>query len=376
MQAVEKLQEVLSFVKGTFIGKDDIIDLLGISLVAKENAYLLGPPGTAKSAIVRLLSQCIKAGKNFEYLLTRFTEPSEIFGPFDIRKLREGELITNTEGMMPEASIVFLDEIFNANSALLNSLLMSLNEKVFRRGKETLRLPALMFVGASNLLPEDEVLNALFDRFLVRVKCDYVDTDLLGEVLLAGWKLETQADIKIPDITPAEIMTLQQEAKKVDLSPIRESYVNLVHSLRSTGLKVSDRRAVKFQNLIAASAILSQRTAAIVSDLWVLKHVWDTEEQIEILAGIIDKIIEKDNNPQSHPQAFSNKTPNSEALQKEIEILKQKWAAENLSFEEQNIIKDKLRYVQTRIKWLQNQEHKQHLQAEIDQLWQRILQHI
>ena len=156
MKTVDKLNRVLSFVKESFVGKDEVIDLLGVSLIAKENAFLLGPPGTAKSAIVRQLSDCIEEGKNFEYLLTRFTEPNEIFGPFDIRKLKEGELVTNTEGMMPEASLVFLDEIFNANSAILNSLLMALNERVFRRGKETKKLPALMFVGASNILPEDQ----------------------------------------------------------------------------------------------------------------------------------------------------------------------------------------------------------------------------
>ncbi len=89
--------------------------------------------------------------------------------------------------MMHEASMVFLDEIFNANSAILNSLLMALNERIFRRGKETRKLPALMFVSASNVLPEDEALNALLDRFLIRIQCDYVDTDLLQEVLLSGW---------------------------------------------------------------------------------------------------------------------------------------------------------------------------------------------
>jgi MoxR-like ATPase len=132
---INRLNNVLEFVKHSFVGKDEIIDLLGICLIAKENAFLLGPPGTAKSAIIRLLSSCIEDGKNFEYLLTRFTEPNEIFGPFDIRKLKDGELVTNTDGMMPEASMVFLDEIFNANSAILNSLLMALNERIFRRGK-------------------------------------------------------------------------------------------------------------------------------------------------------------------------------------------------------------------------------------------------
>ena len=295
MNSLEKLNALLKHIKETFIGKNEIIDLLGISLLARENAFLLGPPGTAKSAIVRALSNGVEDGKNFEYLLTRFTEPNEIFGPFDIRKLKEGDLITNTEGMMPEASMVFLDEIFNANSAILNSLLMALNEKIFRRGKETKKLPALMFVGASNILPEDEALNALLDRFLIRVKCDYVDPDLLHGVLLAGWKLENNSNEKTPTITSEEIRELQALARKVNLNPIRKEYVDVIHSLRNTGINVSDRRAVKIQNLIASSALICGREEAIVSDLWVLKYIWDTEEQIEVLEGIINHIIEKDN---------------------------------------------------------------------------------
>jgi MoxR-like ATPase len=372
---IEKLNHVLQFVKDTFVGKNEIVDLLGISLIAKENAFLLGPPGTAKSAIVRRLSDCIEGGKNFEYLLTRFTEPNEIFGPFDIRKLKEGELLTNTEGMMPEASMVFLDEIFNANSAILNSLLMALNERIFRRGKETRKLPALMFVGASNVLPEDEALNALLDRFLIRIRCDYVDTDLLEEVLLAGWKLENTTSER-PAITPQDIQDLQKQSKKVDLSPIRKQFVDLVHNLRNTGIKVSDRRAVKIQNLLAASALICGRSEAIVSDLWVLKHIWDTEEQIEILAGIIDSIIDKDQSPQAHPQAHFNKSPNAEELIKEVQLLTERWSSGNLSFEEQNVVKDKLRYVQTRCNWVKKGEHKQHIQTEIEKLWQKMLQSV
>ena len=123
---------VLEPLKSDFGGKDEVIDLLGVCLVSGENLFLLGPPGTAKSAIVRGLAARLD-GRYFDYLLTRFTEPSELFGPFDIRKLRDGELLTNTEGMLPEGEIVFLDELLNANSAILNSLLMALNEKVFRR---------------------------------------------------------------------------------------------------------------------------------------------------------------------------------------------------------------------------------------------------
>ena len=373
---INRLNKVLEFVKHSFVGKDEIIDLLGICLIAKENAFLLGPPGTAKSAIIRLLSSCIQDGKNFEYLLTRFTEPNEIFGPFDIRKLKDGELVTNTDGMMPEASMVFLDEIFNANSAILNSLLMALNERIFRRGKETRKLPVLMFVGASNQLPEDEALNALLDRFLIRIECDYVDTDLLEEVLLSGWRLDNAEEQEKPTITPTEIIALQRLSKNVDLSPIRKQYVALVHNLRNTGIKVSDRRAVKIQNLLAASALICGRSEAIPSDLWVLKYIWDTEEQIEILAGIIDTIIEKDTKPQAHPQALFNKSPNAEDLIKEVNLLGTKWASGNLSFEEQNVVKDKLRYVQTRCNWIKKNEHRQHIQTEIEQLWQKMLQTI
>ncbi|MGB0523598.1 MAG: AAA family ATPase [Flammeovirgaceae bacterium] len=376
MDNIDKLNAVLNYIKHTFVGKDEIIDLLGISLLAKENAFLLGPPGTAKSAIVRQLSKSIAGGKNFEYLLTRFTEPNEIFGPFDIRKLKEGELITNTEGMMPEASLVFLDEIFNANSAILNSLLMALNERVFRRGKENKALPSLMFVGASNALPEDETLNALLDRFLVRVRCDYVDPDLLENVLLAGWKLENQQNGSMPSIRPEEIIDLQTQCKNIDLSPIRKAFVDLIHNLRSSGIKVSDRRAVKIQNLLAASALICKRTACIPSDFWVLKYIWDTEEQIEILAGIIDQIIGERPTTDSHPQALVNQAPNAEELMKEINLLNSKWNQEGLSFEEQNVIKDKLRYIQNRCNWINDPTHKQHLQNEIESLWQQILQTI
>lgn len=374
MESLMKLNRVLEKLKSTYIGKETVIDLLGIGLIAKENVFLLGPPGTAKSALVRGLSSSFVNGNNFEYLLTRFTEPNELFGPIDIRKLKEGELITNTNGMLPEASFVFLDEIFNANSAILNSLLTALNENIYRRGGQTLKLPTMMFVGASNQLPEDEALEALYDRFLVRVKSDYVSADLLGEVLVSGRKIGANNKHNSTILTIEDIDVLQGLAKSVDLSQIHNAYVDLIHNLRRSGIQISDRRAVKIQNLIAASAVFCNRSIAELSDLWVLKHVWNTEDQIEVLEGLIQAIIESEITNSSHSRASKSHSPNAEELAKEFENLKLSWNEEGLSYADQSIIKDKLRQLQDRTSWLSDQIQKEYLQTKIEDLWKQMLQ--
>src|SRR4051812_45028272 len=282
--------EVIAPMKQVFVAKDEIIDLLGIALVAGENIFLHGPPGTAKSALVHELCRRLH-GRAFDYLLTRFTEPNELFGPFDIRRLREGDLVTNTEGMLPEASLVFLDELLNANSAILNSLLMVLNERVFRRGRETRPLPTLMVVGASNRLPEDDALGALFDRFLLRVRCDNVQPEELPDVLVAGWKLDLERNHREAVVTTEDVRKLQGLLRAVDLSAVRGPYVELVRRLRHAGIPVSDRRAVKLQRLMAASALLCGRLQVHATDLWVVRYIWDTEEQQDILKSIVQDAV-------------------------------------------------------------------------------------
>lgn len=371
---IEVLKQILQHLKEKFVGKDDIIDLMGICLAGRENLFLLGPPGTAKSAMVRELSTYIN-GKTFEYLLTRFTEPNEIFGPFDIRKLREGDLVTNTEGMLPEANLVFLDELLNANSAILNSLLMVLNEKIFRRGRENKALPVVMIVGASNHLPEDEALQALFDRFLIRVRCDYVDPQLLNNVLEAGWKLEQKKNTEKPEISVEAILEIQKMINTVDLQEIRPAYINLIEMLRNAGVQVSDRRAVKLQRLIAASALLCKRTKAILSDMWVLQYIWDTEEQQEVIAGIVSAVVQSDkDNPDQHPRASVHATPNADEIYKEVIIMAEKWEDPALPMVERTIIKDRLRYLNGRCEWIANSVQRTYVQEPIDALWQKIIQ--
>lgn len=374
MDKIASLNAVLQHLKQKFVGKDDVIDLMGVCLAGRENLFLLGPPGTAKSALVRELAQLLH-GPTFEYLLTRFTEPNELFGPFDIRRLREGELVTNTEGMLPEASLIFLDELLNANSAILNSLLMVLNERVFRRGRENRKLPALMIVGASNHLPEDAALQALFDRFLLRVHCGNVDEARLGEVLQAGWKLEGNGEGETPGISAEDVLGIQQMLPRVDLSPVQEAYIGLIVKMRNAGLPLSDRRAVKLQRLVAASALLCHRMTAQVSDLWVLRYAWDTEEQREILAGIVDQLIGREKlAADAHPRALSAGVPDAEALYAEVMKISDQWADPGTDGAGRAVIRDRLRLLNGRCEWIRNPEQQAYVRQPIEALWQKILQ--
>lgn len=372
-QLVDKVNAVLQHIKSTFVGKDDIIDLMGICLAGRENLFLLGPPGTAKSALVRELARLLH-GKTFEYLLTRFTEPNELFGPFDIRRLRDGDLVTNTEGMLPEAHLIFLDELLNANSAILNSLLMVLNERIFRRGRESKNLPALMIVGASNHLPEEEALQALFDRFLIRVRCDYVDPHHLNDVLDAGWLLEQKKDGDLPGIETEEIRQLQSLITTVDMQEIRPYYIDIIEQLRNAGVQVSDRRAVKLQRLIAASALLCKRTKAYRSDMWVLRYIWDTDEQREVIAGIVNAALQEEKEQeQLHPRAAINSAPNADDIYKEVMQMTGQWNDPETTGAERSVIKDRLRYLNGRCEWIRNADQKNFVLKPIDELWQQIM---
>lgn len=366
--------EILEPMKQVFVGKDEIIDLLGVALVGGENLFLFGPPGTAKSALVQELGRRLN-GRVFDYLLTRFTEPNELFGPFDLRRLREGDLVTNTQGMLPEAEFVFLDELLNANSAILNSLLTVLNERVFRRGREVIAVPALMVVGASNHLPEDEALRALFDRFLLRVPSDNVPGERLTEVLHAGWKWETDRSPPTETLTIETLHALQRGIRAVDLTPMRGAFVALVQRLRTAGMAVSDRRAVKLQRVIAASALLSGRLTAEVSDLWVLRHIWDTQEQQTLLVSMVRQTLEAappvpESRP--HPRAAHVDRPDPEQLAGELSRLAEDAAGENLTEADRVLLRDKLGLVSGRCEWVLDPLQRGHLQREVAQLWQRL----
>lgn len=369
--------EVLEPLKQSFVGKDEIIDLMGLCLVARENLFLLGPPGTAKSALVQALARQIE-GRVFDYLLTRFTEPNEIFGPFDIRKLRDGELETNTAGMLPEADFVFLDELLNANSAILNSLLLVLNERVFRRGRETKPLPTLMVVGASNQLPEDEALNALFDRFLIRVNCNNVNDESLSGVLAAGWRLDTETDAtrngpQKPKVDAHALRKLHRLVPAVDVESLRPQYVDLVLKLRNAGISISDRRAVKLQRLLAASALLCGRLHANITDLWVFRYIWDTEDEQEILASLVKQALEHADQQEravGHPRSAVSDAPDPEQLGADLSQIEK--AIAHADATELSVFRDRLVLLTARCQWVVDAQQRSFLENEANNLWQKL----
>ena len=291
-----RLRGVAESLDSQFLGKSEVIRLLLIAVVAREHAVLIGPPGTAKSALLRTLSTLLDA-RYFEYLLTRFTEPNEIFGPVDIAAFREGTYRRRTQGMLPEAEIVFLDEVFKSNSAILNALLTLLNERRYTSGGQIIECPLISVFGASNEVPGDESLAALFDRFLLRVRSDNLDAYHFNELLQLGIDHEVKRlrrETPKPLVSAKDLHAMGQElARRLRFSDaFLSSYKGLVFQIRAEGITISDRRVVKMLKLFAASAYLDGRDQADDSDFFVLKHIWNSEDQASILEGIVQPVLE------------------------------------------------------------------------------------
>src|SRR5512136_326009 len=164
-----RLLGILTALESGLVERRPTVRLALLAALAGEHTLLVGPPGTAKSQLARRVHLAFAEGRYFERLLTRFTVPEELFGPLSIRALEEDRYERQTAGFLPRASIAFIDEVFKANSAILNALLTLLNEREFDNGPRRESCPLVSVVGATNEIPEDEVGEAFFDRFLVRV---------------------------------------------------------------------------------------------------------------------------------------------------------------------------------------------------------------
>jgi MoxR-like ATPase len=370
--AVNRLRdEVIEPLKRRFVGRDEVIDLIALAATAGEHLFLHGPPGTAKSALIRQFATAVR-GSYFEYLLTRFSEPNEVFGPIDLVRLRGGTVATVTTGMLPEGEFVFLDELFNANSAILNNLLTVLNERIYRRGAEIHQLPLLSLFAASNHLPEDEALRALFDRFLLRCHVDNLGRDELPRLLEAGWELERAGPLE-SSVSAAELRALGREVYRVDLAGIAERYAEVVAKIRDLGVALTDRRVVKVLKLVAASAVLCGRSAARVSDFWVLRYVWDREEQIAPLGSLVAGVIEAHaHEPDAHPLAAAPDRVDAEDLARRLDAVAAEVQSRSLSLVATARLREQLAEIADRATWIPDGLASKHLGDRAGDLLKRL----
>lgn len=276
------------------VGREQLAELMVLAAVAQEHLLVVGPPGTAKSAVVRRVAQSL-GGRYFEYLLGRFTEPAELFGPVDLRKLREGTVETDVSGMLPEAEVAFLDEVFLGSTAILNTLLGVLNERKFRRGHTNLQCPLRICVAAANGLPDDEGLAAFADRFLLHLFVDAIPDHQLEAMLAGGWQAEQQVVGHCADM--AHLDLLCTAARQVNMEAVRGPLANVIRQLRQAGLTLSDRRIVKSQRLIAAATVLAGRTVASEADLWPVLYVLPTREAQSSAQEILRELLGSATNP-------------------------------------------------------------------------------
>ena len=287
--------------------REEVIALSLLSAFAGESIFLLGLPGVGKSMVARRLKSAFKDSACFEYLMSRFSTPDEIFGPVSISKLKDEDTYERcVDGYLPTADVIFLDEIWKAGPAIQNSLLTALNEKIFHNGKEDLALPLKGIIAASNELPaEDEGLEALWDRFLVRYVVQPV-SDKSAFMKLIGGNNEVFC---MPDnlpVTDEEYKEIQQGISKVT---IPESVMDALFALRTvlsqrfenrdeiddpeTGVPyVSDRRWKKIVGILRASAYLNGRSEVNLSDCLLLEHmIWDKDAQIAMVKKDIAKMV-------------------------------------------------------------------------------------
>lgn len=282
--AAARIRMALEQAGAGLVERESLLEVMALAAVAQEHVLIIGPPGTAKSQAARRLSQLL-GGRCFEYLLGRFTEPSELFGPVDLRRLKEGVVETATAGMLPEADVAFLDEVFQGSTAILNTLLGILNERSFRRGQTSVACPLRICIAASNALPEDVALAAFADRFLVRQFVQPVADPRLEDLLESGWQLRDRAISQAA--TLQDLDTLAAAARAVDMRPARPLLATAIRELRKAGVTLTDRRAVKVQQLMAAAAALGGRTVAGVEDVWTLVLAVPTAEQQALARDVL-----------------------------------------------------------------------------------------
>lgn len=301
-----------------FVNKQPLIDLMTISAVAQEPLLLVGPPGTAKSDLVLKFKDALGLTEQdyFEYMLTRFTEPSEVLGPIDINLLREGRYVRRERGKLPTARLVFLDEIFKSNSAILNSLLTIINEKKFYQDGVPQPVGLKILFAATNDIPEHAELGALKDRFCLKAACRSVQEEHFVDLIDMGLRMQAFRDTNqkpwaeglanLDDFLKAHRYLTLMMAKhepgpggdpvgdrqlffKDEL--LRELRRVLKTLVREDNVFVSDRKIIKLYRLLRTRAWVLHGGAVERQDLVLLSFLGETKDEVDLLESKVPKLL-------------------------------------------------------------------------------------
>ncbi len=328
---LERFKQLLGEMNRGIYEKETEISLSLLAALAGESIILLGPPGVAKSMVARQLKTAFRDAQSFEYLMSRFSTPDEIFGPVSIQKLKTSDTYERAmEGYLPTADVVFLDEIWKAGPAIQNTLLTVINEKIFRNGNREMHLPLKLLVAASNELPaKGEGLEALWDRFVIRIESRPIKleknframlleshADFSGSTGILGHAdFADNADFSDLKITAEEYAEWAEKICKIGvkeevldaISAIRKSLraVNVDEAAERRNIYVSDRRWKNIVHLLRTSAFMQDREEVDICDLLPIYHcLWQEPEERDAIRNIViralfspfaDKLVEMKN---------------------------------------------------------------------------------
>ena len=328
---LERFKQLLGEMNRGIYEKETEISLSLLAALAGESIILLGPPGVAKSMVARQLKTAFRDAQSFEYLMSRFSTPDEIFGPVSIQKLKTSDTYERAvEGYLPTADVVFLDEIWKAGPAIQNTLLTVINEKIFRNGNREMHLPLKLLVAASNELPaKGEGLEALWDRFVIRIESRPIKleknframlldshADFSGSTGILGHAdFADNADFSDLKITAEEYAEWAEKICKIGvkeevldaISAIRKSLraVNVDEDAERRNIYVSDRRWKNIVRLLRTSAFMQDREEVDICDLLPIYHcLWQEPEERDAIRNIViralfstfaDKLVEMKN---------------------------------------------------------------------------------
>ncbi len=313
----ERFEQLLREMNQGIYEKETEISLSLLAALAGESVILLGPPGVAKSMVARQLKTAFRDAQSFEYLMSRFSTPDEIFGPVSIQKLKTSDTYERAvDGYLPTADVVFLDEIWKAGPAIQNTLLTVINEKLFRNGNREIHLPLKLLVAASNELPaKGEGLEALWDRFVIRIESRPIRQEKNFREMLLEVKSEERR-VKNPTAVSAE--EYQEWSKEISGIGVSEAVLDAISSIRKSlravnvdeaaerrNIYVSDRRWKNIVRLLRTSAFMQDRGEVAVCDLLPIYHcLWQEPEERDAIRSIViralfapfaDKLVEMKN---------------------------------------------------------------------------------